>query len=113
MDELVFTPAAVLDLLCSIEELKDYDIDFYSDGKSMSFTIGSSKYDIKTQNAEEVEVSEEVVEEVAEINEENYEPYLDQLADEEVVEGGLIKELIKTLAIGGLVRLTKKAIEKS
>ena len=113
MDELVFTPAAVLDLLCSIEELKDYDVDFYNDGKTMSFTIGETKYDIKTQTADEVEVPEEVIEEVAQINEENYEPYLDQITDGDVVEGGVIKELIKTLALGGLVRLTKNALQKA
>ena len=113
MEELVFTPAAVLDLLSSIEELKDYDIEFYNDNNTMSFTIGESKYEINTKVAEDVEVPEEVLDEVSEINEENYEPYLDQVADGDVVEGGLIKELIKTLAIGGLVRLTKNAIAKA
>lgn len=113
MDELVFTPAAVLDLLSSIEELKDYDIDVYDDGSKLTFTIGESQYEINTKVAEDVEVPEEVVEEVAEINEENYEPFQDQVSDDEPVEGGLIKELIKTLAIGGLVRLTKNAISKA
>lgn len=113
MEELVFTPAAVLDLLSSIEELKDYDIDVYDSGDKLTFTIGGSQYDIKTSVAEDVEVPEEVIEEVAEINEENYEPFQGQIEEDEPVEGGLIKELIKTLAIGGLVRLTKNAISKA
>ena len=112
MDELVFTPAAVLDLLSSIEELKDYDIDFQETSSGITFSVGESQYEIKNNSAEPVEVPEEVVDEVAEINEENYEPYASD-DDGEAVEGGLIKELIKTLAIGGLVRLTKKAIEKA
>ena len=111
MDELVFTPAAVLDLLSSIEELKDYDIDFQETSSGITFSVGESQYEIKNNSAEPVEVPEEVVDEVAEINEENYEPYASD--DGEAVEGGLIQELIKTLAIGGLVRLTKKAIEKA
>ena len=113
MEELVFTPAAVLDLLSSIEELKDYDIDVYDSGDKLTFTIGESQYEINTKAAEDVEVPEEVVDEVAAINEDNYEPYLDQVDDEDVVEGGVIKELIKTLALGGLVRLTKNALQKA
>lgn len=113
MDELVFTPAAVLDLLSSIEELKDYDIDVYDSGDKLTFTIGESKYDVNVNVAENVEAPEEVIEEVAAINEENYEPFQDEASDDEPVEGGLIKELIKTLAIGGLVRLTKNAIQKA
>lgn len=113
MDELVFTPAAVLDLLSSIEELNDYDINFTESTSGITFTVGESQYEIKSNSAEAVEVPEEVVEEVAEINEESYQPYIDSEDDDEVVEGGIIKELIKTLAIGGLVRLTKKAIEKA
>lgn len=112
MDELVFTPAAVLDLLSSIEELKDYDIDFQESSSGITLLVGESQYEIKSSSAEPVAVPEEVVEEVAEINEENYEPYLSE-DDSDPVEGGIIKELIKTLAIGGLVRLTKKAIEKA
>lgn len=111
MDELIFTPAAVLDLLSSIEELKDYDINFEESGSGIVFSIGDSRYEIKNSSAEAVEVPEEVVDEVAEINEENYEPYISD--DGESVEGGLIKEIIKTLALGGLVRLTKRAIEKA
>lgn len=112
MDELVFTPAAVLDLLSSIEELSDYDIDFNEDDSKITINIGESSYEIEKNSASDVEVPDEVVEEVAEINDENYEPYLAE-EDGESVEGGVIKELLKTLAIGGLVRLTKNAISKA
>ena len=45
---------------------------------------------------------------------ESDEPIDDELidADTEVVEGGIIKEALKTLAIGGLVRLTGKLVGK-
>lgn len=113
MDELVFTPAAVLDLLSSIEELKEYDINFNETGTGITLSIGDSQYEIASKDAEVVEVPEEVVEEVAEINEDNYEPYISEEDEGEAVEGGIVKELLKTLAIGGLVRLTKNAIQKA
>lgn len=116
MDELVFTPSAVMGLLASIEELKDKEISCEETSQGVTFTIGDSTYNVDASAAEEVEVAEEVVDEVADINEEGYQELEESFEDaeaEEPVEGGLIKEILKTFALGGLVKLTKHALEKA
>lgn len=120
-NELLFTPASVLSLLTGIEELKDKEIQFEENEDSVVIHIGDSQYTVDTSNAQEVEVDEETVETVGDINEEGYQEVVDEnedadfdLADEEeleeeseeAVEGGIIKEIAKTLLVGGLVRLT-------
>lgn len=111
--EIVFTTSSLLDLLAQIEELSEYDIDINEsiDG-SLQLTIGESYYSINLNTAEDVEVSDEVVEEIAEINEENYDNLdVETIDDLEPIESGIVKEALKTLAIGGLVRLGKKYLD--
>ena len=117
-DTLVLTPSALLTLLSQVEELKDLDLAIDEEEDGITIKIGENIY--KLESPKEVEVDSEVVEAIDDINEECY----DELAEEvevdelteiegDLVEGGIIKELIKTLAVGGLVRLTKDAILKS
>ena len=116
-DEILLTPAALLDFLRQVDELADKDIAVDDTGSALNITIGDSSYSIDFNQAEEVEVPDEVVDEVSEINESTYEEiddieYAPVSNEEDVVEGGLIKEALKTLAIGGLVRLTAKLLGK-
>lgn len=115
-NEILFTPAALLDFLRQIDELSDKDIIVNDTDATITVTIGDSTYGINTGNAEEVEVADEVVDEVAEINDTAYEEMDDveftEISEEETVEGGIIKEALKTLAVGGLVRLTGKILGK-
>lgn len=115
-NEILFTPAALLDFLRQIDELSDKDIIVNDTDATITVTIGDSTYSINTGNAEEVEVADEVVDEVAEINDTAYEEMDDveftEISEEETVEGGIIKEALKTLAVGGLVRLTGKILGK-
>lgn len=116
-DEILLTPAALLDFLRQVDELADKDISVDDTGSALNITIGDSSYSIDFNQAEEVEVPDEVVDEVSEINESTYEEiddieYTPVSDEEDVVEGGLIKEALKTLAIGGLVRLTAKLLGK-
>lgn len=115
-NELLFTPASLLDFLRQIDELSDKDIAVDENESSIKVTIGDSVYEINKGDAEDVEVEPETVDEVAEINETTYEEIDDieynEVTDEEVVEGGLISEALKTLAVGGLVRLTGKILGK-
>lgn len=114
-DEILFTPAALLDFLRQVDELADKDISIDDTGSGVNITIGDSTYAINSGDAEEVEVEPEVVDEVAEINETTYEE-LDDVEytelDDDVVEGGIISEALKTLAVGGMVRLTSKLLGK-
>lgn len=124
--ETLFTAAAVLDLLRQIDELSDKDIDVFDNESFALITIGDSQYHIDYSTAEEVEVPEEAVDEVTDIIEDTYdelgasgveyEEVTDLEVDDDgkldVVEGGIIKETLKTLAVGGLVRLAGKIVGK-
>lgn len=114
-NEILLTPAALLDFLRQVDELADKDISVDDTGSALNITIGDSSYSIDFSQAEEVEVPTEVVDEVAEINENTYEEiddveYTAVSDEEEVVEGGIIKEVLKTLAVGGMVRLAGKVL---
>ena len=113
MDQLVFTSASILDLLSSIDELKDKNINLTETESGISITIGESTYKINTANATEVEVDEEVVEEIDEVTSEAYSELSDNGVDvQDEVEGGPIKELIKTLMLGGMVKMTANMLKK-
>ena len=104
MEEVVFTSAGLLDLLSQINELSDYDIDLNDNNGDITLTIGESVYSIAKPD-EAIEVPEEVVEEVSEIAE-------SAISDiPTTVESGIIKEALKTLLVGGAVRLVAKMLK--
>lgn len=115
MAEIVFTPAAVLELLTQISELSEYEIslDESSDG-DIQLRIGDSVYHLNTSSAEDVYAPKASVDAISEIADEAYQdliesdPYVDR---QDVVESGLLKSLAKTLLVGGLVRLTAKLLK--
>lgn len=116
-NEILLTSAALLDFLRQVDELSDKDISVDETGSTLSITIGESTYGIDLNQAETVEVPDEVVDEVADVADEAYaelsEAGVDVTdIDEDVVEGGLISEALKTLAVGGLVRLAGKLMGK-
>lgn len=116
-NEILLTPAALLDFLRQVDELADKDISVDETGSTLTVTIGESTYGIDLNQAETVEVPDEVVDEVSDVADEAYaelgEAGVDITdADEDVVEGGLISEALKTLAVGGLVRLAGKIMGK-
>lgn len=106
MNELVLTPAALLDVLQQITELSEYPISISETATSIQLQIGDSQYTISTKDAEPVEVSPDAVQAIKDVNEETYE----QLDSTEDIEAGLLKEIAKTLLVGGLVRLTTKLL---
>lgn len=112
MDELIFTRSAVLDLLSQIEELKNYEISLTDSGDNLILSIGDSNYTINSSDAEPVEVDSDVVEEVSEIADDGYDSIDDLEQDDDYVEGGILKEIAKSLLIGGMVRLTDKLLDK-
>ena len=112
MEELVFTRSAVLGLLSQIEELKDYEISLTDSGNNLILSVGESTYTINANDAEPVEVDSDVVEEVADISDEGYDAIDDLEQDDDYVEGGILKEIAKSLLIGGMIRLTDKLLDK-
>lgn len=116
MTTTLFTPSAVLDMLSQIDEFSDMAMDISEtvDGQ-ISLRIGDSTYYIENKDENDIQVDDAVVDEVDDINIENYENLgegIDVLFDAEPVESGLIKEIAKTLLIGGMVRLTGKLLKK-
>lgn len=111
---ILFTPAALLDLLIQIEELKGVDVGVTeSPDGTMYVKIGSSTYTIDTSNVTEIPVEEEVVETIQDVNEEAYMNLNDSEEvlvenDPEAVQSSIIKEIAKTLLLGGMVRLSAK-----
>lgn len=117
---LVLTPSGLVTFLTQIEELEGLDmaVSVNEAGGSIDVKIGESVYSIQSPQESVIEVTDDVVDELDTINEEGYTELaetegIEMVEDDEVVEGGIIKELIKTLAVGGLVRLTKNAIMNS
>ena len=111
LNTILFTPAALLDFLSSIDELKDVDVGITESPKGdIQVQIGESIYNVDTSNATEVEVDEEVVDQVDEANEEAYDELDVDTQDD--VEGGIIKEALKTLLVGGLVRMGAKVLKE-
>ena len=118
-NEILFTPAALLDFLLQIDELAEYEISVREANGNVMIQIGDSSYTIDTDTAQEVEVTPDVVDEVAEINDSTYEEVANteytqtpDIPADAPIEGGLIREILKTLAVGGMVRLTGKMLGK-
>ena len=112
MNELVFTPASLLDLLSQVDELKDLDIGISEtlDG-NIQLQLGNSTY-IIGDDAKQISADPDIVEDIADLNTETY----DELADstdfiQDTVESGIVSELAKTLFIGGVARLTAKYLK--
>ena len=106
--ELLFTSASVLELLANIDELRDKDIDLEETDSGVIISIGDSTYTVKDNKATEIEVDEDVVDVVDEVTSEAF----DEIETSQDIEGGPIKELAKTLLIGGMVRLSAKLLRK-
>lgn len=119
-DMLILTPSALISFLSEIEELKDLELEISEGSDTIDVRIGKSVYTLQSLFDSTVEVDQETIDDISDINEEGYTELENSLGEEglveiegDLVQAGVIKELIKTLAIGGLVRLTKDALTSS
>ncbi len=112
MDKLLFSAASILSLLAQVEEFKDFNIGITEtlDGK-IQLQVDDSVYELIPDESTAVDapVEDEVIEDVETAQEEAYQ----DLASEGIeidtpIESGLIKEALKTIALGGMVRLGAK-----
>ena len=108
--QLMFTPAAVVDLLLQIDELKDKTIIIAeTPNGQLQLTIGDSIYMIDDNVSESVEVEDDVVDIIEETNSTAFEEIEEELeVSEEPIEGGIIKEAVKSLLLGGMIKFAKK-----
>lgn len=105
MEETIFTSAGLLDLLSQIDELSEYNIDLNDTNGDITLTIGDSTYSI-SKPQEAVEVPEGAVAEISEIADSAI-----SNVEASTVESGIIKEALKTLLVGGAVRLVAKMLK--
>lgn len=122
LDMVVLTPSALLAFLSQIEELKDVNIEVDEYADLIKVKIGENTYTLEAPEDSIVQVSNDAIEEVNNLNEMGYDEIEEDIEDGKIdgevvegepIEGGIVKELLKTLAVGGLVRLTKDAIVNS
>ena len=114
MSNVVLTPSALLGFLNEIEELKDKEITFDESDNGISVVIDGNEYILDASDSIEVALDEQSFEEVEDANDEGYDEIEDlESTDNDYIEGGIIKELVKTLALGGLIRLTKNALKEA
>lgn len=112
---IVFTPASILEILNQIDELRDYDIGITEtlDG-NLQLQVGTSTYELDVEDSEEIQVPEDVIDTVDEVNEDTYDELVgsyeefENFEHLEDVEAGLIKEAIKSMLLGGAIKLAKK-----
>lgn len=109
MAEVLYTSAAVVDLLSQINELQGKTIDINETDSQAIINIDDTEYTIPYNNATEIEVDDSVVDEVADITDSAYEDMDESEPDD--ITSGILKELAKTLFVGGLVRLTGKLLK--
>lgn len=113
---ILFTPSALLDFLIQIDELKDkvVSVTETADG-DLQVEIGDSAYIVSTDDAKNVQVDQQAADQVADLNMDAYSDIVEENSDasfEDVnVEAGILAEIAKTLAIGGLARLNGKAVK--
>lgn len=122
MEQYIFTPSSVLDLLTQITELSEYEIGFTEtfDNK-FRLTVGDSVYDIEPESVQTLKVDDSTISDIQDTNMEAYESLESEgvigIANEDIsnkddveIESGIIKEALKTLLVGGMVRLTGKML---
>ena len=108
MNETLFSAASLLTILSEIEEIDAEQIYLDTDETGITVTLDGNSYRFNYDKAgtAEVEVSDEDMteaEEVISAELENEEP--------ERVEAGVLSGALKTLLVGGLVRLTSKLLK--
>lgn len=115
MDNVVFTPASVLSLLTKIDELKYVNIGMTEtmDGK-LQLSVGESVYELEPEVDTSVQVDDSVVDKIEDVNQQTYEDLAEdgEVELQEEVTGGVLKEIAKTLLLGGMVRLTGKMLRE-
>ena len=112
--QILFTPSSLVDFLTQVDELKDVNIGVNDDGENVSISIGDSTYQINPKSVTNINVSDDDLDQACQANESNYDELEESGSIElnDSVESGIIKQLLKTLAIGGIVRLAARELKK-
>lgn len=114
MEEILLTPATLLELLSNVDEFKNFTIGITEtiDNK-LQLQVNDSHYEINPINVVDIDVSEHDLQEVSDANLDTYQSLSDNydINVDQPVETGIIKEILKSLALGGMVRLSAKLLK--
>ncbi len=115
MEEIVFTPSALLELLSQVTEFSDHKLAISETlSGDVQLQVDDSYYVLKSKN-EDLTVDEDVVDTIADINDDVYEELVEDQVDEDqpddYIESGIIKEALKSLLLGGMIRLSSKLLK--
>ena len=113
MDEVLFSSASLLTILSSIEELDADSIGVDQDETGITITIDDKRYrfNFNNESTADIKVSDSEMEDAEDAIDSEFAENSEDEDDLEPVEGGLIKDTLKTLLVGGLVRLTSKLLK--
>lgn len=110
---LVFTPAALLEILTNISELDGYSIGLVEslDGQ-YQLQIGDSIYELDATSSDEIAIDDSIIDQIEDINVDTYEELSSEgiIDDQEFISGGLLKEAVKSLLLGGAIRFASKLV---
>ena len=83
------------------------------DGK-LQLSVGGSVYELEPEVDTSVQVDDSVVDKIEDVNQQTYEDLAEdgEVELQEEVTGGVLKEIAKTLLLGGMVRLTGKMLRE-
>ena len=122
MSEVLYTSAAVADLISQLDEFKGKVVHITDTPDGAEIRIDEAVYNIPYRDAEDIEVDEAAMDEVTDVLDEAYSAFdnEDVLIDgvgaanidtQEDISSGVLKNIAKTLLVGGLVRLTAKLLK--
>ena len=118
MDELLFTPVSVFDLLSQIDELSGVPLEWEEDSNgNIQLKIGQSSYTINANDSTEIEVAPEVIDVISDVTCAAYDEISAQPSEDadflgaESVQSGILKEIAKSLLLGGMIRLSAKLLK--
>ena len=118
MEEIVFTSGALLELFNQIQEFEGHEFEVTDNGDTVTLSVDGSTYTLKSA-VEDVPADVETIETISDIDEEVYSDIADtesavdinDMDTEEVVESGIVKEAIKALLLGGMIKLSSKLLK--
>lgn len=116
MNNFMFTGSALLHFITGIDELKDKEISFIENADSIDITIGDNTYRLMPEledNADVIVTTPAAASDVEDIQQGEYNDLIEN-ADVDVsdsIEGGIITTLVKSLLLGGMLKLAPKLMK--
>lgn len=114
MAKLLFTPSALLRILLSLPQLEDCEIQLYEAlDNSVQLIIDNEVYELlPAEDSLVLETTQAVLDSIEESEVSEYEALEDEdiVVSAETIEAGVLKSIVKSLLLGGCIRLSHKLL---